>query len=189
MKYILTLILALSALPMHAQETIKCRIETTIGDIELELFAAQAPVTVSNFLKYVDAELYTNSSFFRVCTPENEAERKYKIEVIQGGNLVKKPPFEPIKIETTEQTGILHQNGTLSMARSGPNTATSQFFICLGDQPELDFQGRRNPDGFGFAAFGEVTNGMDIVRRIQQGENKKQRLVAPVKILSVKRLE
>jgi peptidyl-prolyl cis-trans isomerase A (cyclophilin A) len=174
---------------MRAQDKVKCRIETTIGDIELELFAAQAPVTVSNFLQYVDAGLYTNSSFFRVCTPENEATRKIKIEVIQGGNLAKKPPYEPIKIETTEQTGIVHQDGALSMARSGPNTATSQFFICIGDQPELDFAGKRNPDGYGFAAFGRVTKGMEIVHQIQQGENTKQRLLEPVKILAIKRLD
>jgi peptidyl-prolyl cis-trans isomerase A (cyclophilin A) len=177
-----------SSIALRAQETVKCRIETKLGNVDLVLYADKAPITVNNFLKYVDDSLYTNSSFFRVCTPENEAGRDVKIEVIQGGNLADEAPYEPIEIETTEQTGLQHRDGTISMARSGPNTATSQFFICIGDQPELDFKGRRNPDGFGFAAFGEVTQGMEIVRQIQQGDNKNQRLLNPIKIISITRL-
>jgi len=117
--------------------------------------------------------LYNNSSFFRVTTPENEATRAIKIEVIQGGNIPREKQFAPIEIETTEQTKILHKNGTLSMARATPNSATSSFFICINDQPSLDFKGKRNPDGFGFAAFGKVIKGMDVVKKIQSWRKQK----------------
>ena len=132
--------------------------------------------------------MYTNGSFFRVTTAENEATRAIKIEVIQGEKGEGKD-FDPIEIETTEKTGILHKNGTLSMARSEPNSATNNFFICINAQPALDFAGKRNPDGYGFAAFGKVTKGMDIVRKIQSGENKEQRLLKPVIIKSIKRVK
>jgi len=173
---------------MSCNNTINCEIETTEGTIIVELYPDKAPITVANFLKYVDAGLYTNGSFFRVTTPENEATRDIKIEVIQGGKGEGKD-FDAIEIETTEKTGILHKNGTLSMARSEPNTATNSFFICINVQPALDFAGKRNPDGYGFAAFGKVIKGMDIVRKIQSGENKNQRLIEPVMIRSIKRIK
>jgi len=173
---------------MSCNNTINCEIETTEGTIIVELYPDKAPITVANFLKYVDAGLYTNGSFFRVTTPENEATRDIKIEVIQGGKGEGKD-FDAIEIETTEKTGILHKNGTLSMARSEPNTATNSFFICINAQPALDFAGKRNPDGYGFAAFGKVIKGMDIVRKIQSRENKNQRLIEPVMIRSIKRIK
>ncbi|MFT5762190.1 MAG: peptidyl-prolyl cis-trans isomerase A (cyclophilin A) [Polaribacter sp.] len=187
MKTKIILILALSFAFLSCNNTINCKIETTEGDIFIELYPEKAPVTVANFLKYVDAGLYTNASFFRVTTAENEATRDIKIEVIQGGITGNNQSFPPIEIEATEKTGILHENGTLSMARSEPNTATNNFFICINPQPALDFAGKRNPDGFGFAAFGKVTQGMEIVRKIQAGENKNQRLLEPVIIKSIKR--
>ncbi|MFN0729101.1 peptidylprolyl isomerase [Polaribacter gochangensis] len=185
-KNILLLVFAFSLISCN--NTINCEIETTDGTILVELYPNKAPNTVVNFLKYVDAGLYSNGSFFRVTTPENEATRDIKIEVIQGGKGEGKD-FDPIAIETTEKTGILHEDGTLSMARSGPNTATNNFFICINAQPSLDFGGKRNPDGFGFAAFGKVTKGMDIVREIQAKENKNQRLLEPVIIKSIKRVK
>ena len=166
----------------------KCKIETTEGTIFVELYPEKAPKTVANFLKYVDADMYTNGSFFRVTTPENEAKRNIKIEVIQGG-IKNRNDFDPIEIETTDKTGILHKNGTLSMARSKPNSATSSFFICINEQPELDFNGKRNPDGFGFAAFGKVVKGMEIIKKIQSGENKNQQLIKPITIKSIKRIK
>jgi len=170
-----------------AQDTVKCTIETSKGNILIELYPDAAPVTVANFLTYVDAEAYNGSSFFRVCTPENEAERNIKIQVIQGGNIAEESMKAPIKIETTEETGILHKNGTLSMARGAPNSATSSFFICIEDQPELDFNGKRNPDGYGFAAFGSVLEGMDVVLEIQKGSNTNQILDEPVEIIAIKK--
>jgi peptidyl-prolyl cis-trans isomerase A (cyclophilin A) len=171
-----------------AQKYISCLIKTSKGNIQIELYAEKAPVTVANFLKYVDNRLYDGTTFYRVCTPENEKERKIRIQVIQGGDVADSKAFEPIVLETTKQTGILHQNGTLSMARDKPNSATSSFFICINDQPELDFAGRRNPDEQGFAAFGRVTKGMKVARKIQAQKDKDQYLVKPVKIISIWRL-
>lgn len=140
-------------------------------------------------MRYVDNKLYNGSSFFRVCTPANEATRKVKIEVIQGGNVPDSSLYDSIKIETTKQTGLLHKNGTLSMARGRPNSAQSDFFICINDQPALDYGGARNPDGQGFAAFGQVTKGMDVVRQIQLQKDTSQYLVKPVAIYTIMRLE
>lgn len=185
---ILFTILNLFVLSSFAQKTIPCLIKTSLGDIRIELYAEKAPVTVANFLKYVDRQLYDGSSFFRVCTPENEKNRTIKIQVVQGGDVPEGKEFEPIPMETTSQTGIRHLNGTLSMARDTPNSATSSFSICIGDQPELDFAGKRNPDGQGFAAFGKVTKGMRVARKIQKQKDKDQYLVNPVKIISIRRL-
>jgi peptidyl-prolyl cis-trans isomerase A (cyclophilin A) len=99
-----------------------------------------------------------------------------------------RPGFEPIRLERTRDTGLRHQDGTVSMARAEPDTATSDFFVCIGDQPELDFGGQRNPDGQGFAAFGRVVKGMDVVRRIQLAPADGQTLTPPVSILSAGRL-
>jgi len=175
---------------IHCQQiTVNCKIQTSKGDIIIELYPENAPITVSNFLKYVDDGLYNNSSFFRVCTPQNEADRDIKIEVIQGGNIDESKSLPPIKMETTKLTDIKHVNGAVSMARLEPDSATSQFFICINDQPELDFQGKRNPDGQGFAAFGKVTEGMDVVLEIQEQKDEDQYLLEPILIKTIKRVE
>lgn len=172
-----------------AQKNVCIIINTSLGDIEVELYMSKAPKTVENFLKYVSNNLYVNSSFFRVCTPENEADRVVKIEVIQGGNIPENLLFPPIELETTQKTGIKHKNGTISMARGEPNTVQSSFFICINNQPELDFGGKRNPDGMGFAAFGKVTNGMNVVLKIQNSENENQQISFPIIINSIKLIQ
>jgi peptidyl-prolyl cis-trans isomerase A (cyclophilin A) len=166
-------------------------IQTDVGDIEIELDARKAPNTVANFLKYVDGKFYDGGRFHRTVTPDNQPDSKVKIEVIQAGiNPDKdKEQFKPIKLERTKDTGLSHKDGTLSMARDGADTATSDFFICIGDQPELDFGGKRNPDGQGFAAFGKVVKGMDVVKKIQMGKAEEQTLKPPVKIVKVTRKE
>ncbi len=168
------------------------RIHTELGVIEAELYADKAPATVANFLKYVDAGRYTGGQFHRTVTihPNNQPNNTVKIEVIQGGV---NPEFAEqdwpaISLERTRDTGLKHLDGTLSMARAGPDTATSDFFVCVGDQPELDFDGKRNPDGQGFAAFGRVTKGLDIVRKIQTASADGQKLTPPVRILKIERL-
>lgn len=166
-KITILCLLLLMATFASAQRSVHCLIKTSLGDIAIELYPDKAPITVANFMAYVDKKLYKGSSFFRTCTPANEADRKVKIEVIQGGNMPDSLHPDSIKLETTKQTGLLHKDGTLSMARSGPNSATSEFFICINNQPALDYGGARNPDGYGFAAFGKVTAGMDVVRKIQ----------------------
>lgn len=172
-----------------SQDVVNCIIKTSLGDISIELYAEKAPVTVNNFLAYVDAGLYDNSSFYRVCTPENEAKRDVKIQVIQGGNVARSKSFDSIDLERTNMTGLKHENGMLSMARTADiNSATSHFFICVNSQPALDFGGKRNPDGQGFAAFGKVVSGMELVIEIQNGENTQQRLLEPVIIYSIERI-
>jgi len=187
-RKILLVLLIATYFSGSSQEKIQCRILTSEGDIDIELYPDKAPVTVSNFLKYVDGNLYKDSSFFRVCNERNESDRTIKIGVIQGGDVPAEKELAPIDIETTKETGILHKDGIVSMARSEPNSATCSFFICVNDQPELDYAGKRNPDGQGFAAFGKVTKGMKIVKQIQLGEDKDQYLTKPIVIYSVKRI-
>lgn len=169
--------------------TIYCEIKTSIGSITVELFSHKAPLTVANFMRYVESEYFDNTSFFRVCTPENEADRSVKIEVIQGGEIKEPLLYNPIPLETTHQTNLKHLDGTISMARDTPNSAQSSFFICINNQPELDYGGKRNSDGQGFAAFGQVIKGMDVVRTIQKGKNTEQRLLNPVTIYSIRKIE
>lgn len=171
------------------EKKIKCIIETELGAIILELYPEKAPITVENFLSYVDNHAYDGSNFFRVCTPENEKDRNIKIEVIQGGDLPENLRLEPIPLESTRITGIKHTNGTISMARDTPNSAQCDFFICLGKQPELDFGGKRNPDGQGFAAFGRVIKGMEVVRKIQRSPEKDQMLLKPIAINTIGRTD
>ena len=153
-------------------------ISTSLGEIIVEVFEEEAPITAANFLRYVDDGLYEGGSFYRVVRMDNQPNSEVKIEVIQGGRrgLPRDEGFPAIGHETTETTGVLHLDGVISMARSSPGTATSEIFICIGDQPELDFGGRRNPDGQGFAAFGKVVRGMDVVREIQQQQAPRLRL-------------
>ena len=168
---------------------VRVLIQTDKGDIEVELDAARAPNTVANFLKYVDGKFYDGGSFHRTVTVDNQPDNKVKIEVTQAGiNADKmKDEFKPIKLERTKDTKLAHKDGTISMARDGPDTATADFFVCIGDQPELDFGGRRNPDGQGFAAFGRVTKGMDVVKKIQASAAEAQTLKPPIKIMKVTR--
>lgn len=164
-------------------------ISTGQGDIYVTLDLKNAPVTSANFLRYVDAHLFDSSCFYRVVRPDNQPKDSVCIAVIQGGRYEKEETggFPPIAHETTDQTGIRHLDGVISMARWTPGTATSEFFICVGDQPDLDFGGNRNPDGQGFAAFGRVTRGMDVVRKIHSIEAPSQYLENPVVIYSITR--
>jgi len=166
------------------------KIETKLGEIVVELDAKHAPATTANFLKYVEEHRYSGGRFHRTVTQDNQPDKKVKIEVIQGGVNPKfeKQDFPPIKLERTSATGLHHLDGTISMARDGADTATSDFFICIGNQPELDFGGKRNPDGQGFAAFGQVKKGMDIVRKIQRSHAKEQSLEPPIEVLSISRV-
>jgi len=163
-------------------------IETEIGQIEVELYLKDAPFTANNFIRYVKEQRYKGATFYRVVTMDNQPNSKTKIEVIQGGLYEDEHPqmLPPIIHENTEETGITHLDGVISMARYGPGTATSEFFICVGDQPALNFGGLRNSDNHGFAAFGKVVRGMDVVREIQNQPEEDQYLQPRIKILSVK---
>jgi peptidyl-prolyl cis-trans isomerase A (cyclophilin A) len=164
-------------------------IETSLGTIRVELYPDRAPITAANFLRYLADHFFDGTSFYRTVTtqPDNQPDKTIKIDVIQGGADDKRPGYAPIALERTSVTGVRHVEGAISMARDGPDTATSEFFICVGDQKELDFGGRRNPDGQGFAAFGKVIDGMDIVKRIHDAPAAAQRLAPPVAILRIMR--
>ena len=183
-------LVALCATAVQAQPGIvHIVIETRAGVIEADLDSAHAPVTVANFLKYVDARRYDGGRFHRTVTAGNQPNNDVKIEVIQGGvaRVQGAQSWPAIELERTNVTGITHNDGVLSMARSGPNTATSDFFVTIGPQHELDYGGKRNADGQGFAAFGRITKGGDVVRMIQKSPAKEQNHDPPVDILRIKR--
>lgn len=178
-------------------ETVQITMSTSEGDIGIDLYLDKAPITAGNFLKLVDNGDMDGGSFYRVVTFDNDNGNP-KIEVIQGGLGDAGEGFDTIDHETTEQTGILHTDGVISMARGAVGTASTEFFICIGDQPGLDYGQPRNADEQGFAAFGKVVSGMDVVRRINQTPanapseseyTKGQILAEPVTVTSVRRAE
>jgi len=165
--------------------------KTGLGDIEVELYVEKAPVTAANFMRYVTEGRLEGTTFYRVVRDDNQPDNDVKIAVIQGGLKDEEHPalLPPIEHETTEETGVRHLDGTISMARWGPGTATVEFFICVGDQPELDFGGRRNPDGQGFAAFGRVTRGRDVGKSIHESPADGQALTPEINITGVELLD
>jgi len=190
------LLLPLAASPSVANppapETggVRVLVETALGEIELLVDVAHAPVTARNFLLYVEDGRYDGGRFHRTVTPENQPDKKVKIDVIQAGVPLEGEKLDrtPIPLERTRDTGLAHVDGAVSMARDTPDSATSDFFICIGAQPSLDFGGARNPDGQGFAAFGRVVRGLDVVRRIWRSPAKGQALEPPVQIVRARLL-
>ncbi len=164
------------------------KMETELGEITIEIYLDKAPITALNFLKYVDDGSFKNSKFYRAVRDDNQPDNDITIDVIQGGLFSEEKMYPPIEHETTEITEIKHKDGVISMARNEPGSATSEFFICVGDQPELDFGGKRNPDGQGFATFGKVVKGMDVVRKIHQQPVDGQMLEPEVAIRDITRL-
>jgi peptidyl-prolyl cis-trans isomerase A (cyclophilin A) len=189
---------AVSATLDAQAKPVKVLVQTELGDIVLEVDAARAPATAANFLRYVDAGHYNGGTWHRTVKMDNQPESTVKIEVIQAGVNPEfaKSGFPAIALERTNVTGLSHQDGVISMARGAPDSATSGWFICINDQPSLDFGGARNPDGQGFAAFGRVIKGMEVVRKIQNAPSsanratntEAQRLTPPIKIIRVARL-
>jgi len=179
------------------------RMETPLGTIDVAIDAKHAPITAANFLKYVDGKFYDGGQFHRATRPDNYTPAppdKPAMEIIQAriNPERRREGFDPIPLERTSVTGLKHVVGTISMARAmQADTARSDFFICLDDQPSLDFGGKRFDDGQGGAAFGRVVKGLDVVRKIQQqptndkGETAmaKQSLLPPVAILRIARVQ
>jgi peptidyl-prolyl cis-trans isomerase A (cyclophilin A) len=171
-------------------------LETEKGTIVIEVDGVHAPRTAANFLRYVDGGYYDGGLFVRTVRPDNTRRHDIEIQVIQGGEnpAHKGPMFPAVALERTSSTGLRHTDGTISMSRDGPDTAQAGFFFCVGDQPSLDFGGKRNPDGQGFAAFGRVVSGMDVVRAIQAchggpgGEFGTETLTPAIRILKARRL-
>ena len=167
-------------------------IKTAAGEIEIELYTSKAPKTTAGFLSNIDAGYYKNSTFYRILNDENQPSNAPKAELIQGGiwktNYKKAISLPGIPHETTQQTDILHTDGIISMARQEPGTATTEFFICVGDQPGFDYGGENNPDKQGYAAFGKVVKGMDVVRNIYNRPENNQAFDPPVVIVDIVRL-
>ncbi len=155
----------LAAPPARAQTLPLVALTTRLGRIVVVLETRRAPLSAGAFLDCATRHGFDGGAFTRVVRPDNDHGTP-KISVIQGAN---RPglTLKPIAHETTRQTGLRHRDGTVSLGRDAVGTATGgEFFICVGDQPGLDYGGPRNPDRQGFAAFGHVTEGMDIVREI-----------------------
>ena len=178
---------ALAAGAVRAQGAApRVRITTERGAFPVEVYPARAPLTAHDFLLYVDKGYLNGSSVYRIVTMANQPDTvPAKIEVVQFG--LKDAKLPPVPHEPTSTTGLHHRDGTLSLARLAPGTGSSAFFICIGDQPELDFAGKRNPDGQGFAAFGQVVDGMDVVRRIFARAEAKDVMEHPVAITRAER--
>lgn len=175
---------------VDAQGLPRVLIRTELGEIEVEVDTEHAPLTAANFLRYVDLSFYSNfGRFHRTVREDNQQGSSVKIAVIQAGfEPYRAQGFPPIPLERTNATGLRHVDGTLSMARDSPESATSDFFICIGDQPELNYGGKRNPDGQGFAAFGRVVRGMDVVRKIHNARARGQALAPVIPIVAATRV-
>jgi len=153
---------------LAAPPTAQVVLHTSLGDILLVLFVARAPRSAAAFLAAVATGYYEGGAFTRTVRPGND-HGSPNISVLQAESRTGLPARAPVPHETTRQTGLRHQDGTVSLPRDAVGTATgAEFFICVGDQPALDFGGLRNKDGQGFAAFGQVVAGMQLVRRIWQ---------------------
>lgn len=189
MKYLLFTIFSIFLFSSSYAQNVM--IKTSLGDFVVQLKPEKAPITSSNFMKYVDGNHYKGGSFFRAVRSDNQPDSPIKITVIQAGVHPWKQNFlfDPIPLERTNQTGIKHLDGTISMARDKPNSAQESFFICIGNQSELDFGGKRNPDGQGFAAFGQVIVGMDVVIKINSANAEGQALMLPIVILDMEVVE
>jgi peptidyl-prolyl cis-trans isomerase A (cyclophilin A) len=199
---LLASIAAIAGLPAKAKVSresgagVSAEIVTRLGKIQILVDTRRAPISAGNFLQFVDKGLFVDTQFYRSVHPEND-QNPFKISVLQGGVVDREQFLPPIAHETTRQTGLTHVDGTLSVGRLAPGTGSAgAFFISIGKQPELDFGGRRNPDGQGFAAFGRVTHGMELVRAIwnrptkgADGSIAAQMMETPVEILSVARRE
>ena len=161
--YMLSFIVAACSAPSAERPVIV--MQTSLGDIHIEIAVDSAPVTGTNFLRLAEGGHLDGAGFYRVVRPDNDNGTP-TVSFVQGGVQHRGSPFPAIPHETTETTGLRHVDGAVSMARAGVGTASSEFFISVGAQPSLDFGGARNPDGQGFAVFGRVTDGMDVVHRI-----------------------
>lgn len=183
-----------SALAPPAEGIVRVSLQTSLGTIVLDLEQARAPITVANYLRYVDQGRFDGASFYRASKVPNDDTQG----LIQGG--VQNDPkrvLRPIPHEPTSRTGLTHTNGAISMGRNAPGTATSDFFIILGDATYLDADPTQPGDNLGFAAFGHVVQGMDVAARILAaptsptagvGVMKGEMLARPVTILRARRV-
>ena len=160
-------------------------IRTTDGTIVVRLDTKHAPITANNFLHYVDTHTFDHdASFYRTVAKANEPQVPF--EVIQGGLKAVPPEFKRVALEPTSKTHLHNDDGEISMARTAdPNSGATEFFICIGNARYLDDGGPVAP---GYAAFGKVIRGMDVVHRIHHASAQGESLAPPVAILSIKRV-
>lgn len=185
-----------AAAPQPVPDKARVRLATAMGDIDLELDGRRAPVTTANFLAYVDQQRFDGITFYRASRTPGTRGRGF----IQGGiRRDYRRMLNPIRHEPTSETGLRHVDGTISMARTTPGSAMGDFFIILGDMPSMD-AGHRSEEGDdeGYAAFGRVVGGMDVVRRILaaptipndgRGAMRGQMIEQQVTITSARRLD
>jgi peptidyl-prolyl cis-trans isomerase A (cyclophilin A) len=183
------------ALNQRSEKPVLVVFETELGNITMEVDLVHAPNSGANFLKYIDGKFYDGGMINRAVRPDNTIRHDVEVQVIQfqSDPARENQMFPPIPMERTSVTGLKHLSGVLSMARDGPDTAQASFSIVIGAQPEMDFGGKRNPDGQGFAVFGRVVAGMEVVKKIHQahtgasGPYKTETLEPPIKILKAYR--
>lgn len=191
MRQFLLLLLIVSAGCSPSHKNPHVVIKTSLGSIEVELYPDKAPRTVAAFLSYIDSGYYNKTNFYRVLNLDNQPSNAPKAELIQGGVFRSKTKkgIEPpgIPHETTTQTGLRHTDGTISLARLAPGTASTEFFICIGDQPGFDFGGENNADGQGYAAFGKVIKGLNVVQKVYNQREDNQYFDPPVPIFDIVR--
>ena len=191
--FLLILAIVFSSCKQKSYNESTIKIETNFGDIIVELYPAKAPKTVAAFLSYIDAGYYKNASFYRVLKAEDQPSNAFKSDLIQGGiwqtDYKKQATIPGIAHETTKQTGVLHKDGTISLARTKPGSANTEFFIVIGDQPAYDYGGAANPDGQGFAAFGRVVDGMQFVKQIHNQPDNQTTFTPPILIKNIVRLK
>lgn len=167
---------------------------TEEGDITLRIYLDKAPISAGNFLQYVDSGALNNQTLFRIVTPHNEeAPRDHYIQALHWGWRTKgehdPQPFAKIPLETTRDTGLHHIRGTLAMGRYEPGNSGAEFFIMMNEDPDMDFGGKRQPDGLGFAAFGQVESGWEVMDRLYaRAEADQTHLRTPIAISEVKRI-
>lgn len=169
------------------------QIKTIFGDIFVELYPDKAPKTVAGFLSYVDAGYFKETNFYRVLKKEDQPSNAFKSQIIQGGlwrsDLEKQKTIPGIPHETTKETGILHKAGVISLARSEAGSASTEFFICLTDQPVYDYGGGASPEEerLGYSAFGRVVKGFDVVKKIYEQPDMGTRFITPIRVFNIVR--
>jgi peptidyl-prolyl cis-trans isomerase A (cyclophilin A) len=183
-SFLAVILLGGGIVPASAAPLPVVAIETNVGTILVRIDTAHAPITAKNFLHLVDSGVYNGSSFYRTVSRRNEPGSA--IEVIQGG-LGDLPAPVAIPVEPTAKTGLHNTDGVISMARTAdPNSASSEFFICIGDNTFLDSQ--KFADHAGYAAFGRVIGGYPIVLRINRAAASGETLTPPIRIIRMHRV-
>lgn len=181
--------------PAPKPATVKVSLLTAEGPIVIELEKERAPVTTANFLRYIDAKRFDGIAFYRAVAVPNMPE----LGLVQAGvNNDPRRMFPPIAHEPTTKTGVLHTDGTISMARNAPGTAAGDFFFIIGTMDYMNANPSAPGDNLGYAAFGHVVEGMDILKKLLAAPRsdkapspvmKGQMLATPVKIITARRVK